>query len=166
MDVQQDQGFGDLNGNGNFEEANWRPSLDAVANCVSAWSSRHLSYGAKGLISKALALVRVWYMASMLRIPGCARAELNRSISFWLVCFLFFFRGKVDLVSCAVVIQPRGCGGFGIVSAHLKSWALLLQWVKRFWASSHGWRLFFWYWTQAVFRASPVEVVASRFAST
>ena len=62
-----------------------------------------------------------------------------------------------------MVIQSRSCGGFGIAAAHLKSQALLLQWVKRFWAASYGWRLFLVYWTQSVFRASPAEVLASPF---
>ena len=53
-------------GNGNLDEANWCPCVDAVAKCVSAWSSRHLLYGGRALISNALALARVWYMATLL----------------------------------------------------------------------------------------------------
>ena len=37
--------FGTFIGNSCMEEANWRPCVDAVANCVSAWSGRRLSYG-------------------------------------------------------------------------------------------------------------------------
>ena len=76
----------------------------------------------------------------------------------------FFWRGKIDLVARTVVVRPRSCGGFGLVSARLKSQALLVQWVKRFWSSSYGWRLFFTYWTQAVFRVPPVEVLVSPFS--
>ena len=121
---------------GNLEEPNWCPVIDAVAKCVSAWSNRNLSYGGRALISNALALARVWYMATMFPIPGWVLGKLNRII------FPFFWKGKKDLVARAVVIQSRSCGGFGIVATHLKSQALLLQWIKRFWAASYGWRLF------------------------
>ena len=63
-----------------MEEANWCPRIDAVAKCVSAWSSRNLSYGGRALISNALALARVWYMATILPIPGWALGKLNRII--------------------------------------------------------------------------------------
>ena len=134
------------------------PLIDVVVKSVSAWNSRNLSYGGRALISNGLALSRVWYMATMLPIPGWAVGKLNRII------FPFFWKGENDLVSRAVVIQFRSCGGFGIVATHLKSQALLLQWIKRFWASSYGWRLFLVYWTQSVFRVSPAEVFASPFS--
>ena len=57
---------------------NWCPCVDEVPKCVLAWSSRHLSYGGRALISNALALARVWYMATLL--PGPALVKLNRII--------------------------------------------------------------------------------------
>ena len=150
--------LGTFIGNGNLEEANCCSRVDAVAKCVSAWSSHNLSYGESALISNALALARVWYTATMLPIPGWTLGKLKRII------FPFFWKGKKDLVARAMVIQSRSCGGFGIVATHLKSQALLLQWIKRFWAASYGWRLFLVYWTQSVSRASPGELLASPFS--
>ena len=75
--------LGTFIGNGNLEEPNWCPLIDAVAKCVSAWSSRNLSYGGRALISNALAPARVWYMATMLPIPGWALGKLNRIIFFF-----------------------------------------------------------------------------------
>ena len=72
--------LGTFIGNGNLDEANWCPCVDAVAKGVSAWSSRHLSYGGRALISNALALARVWYMATLLPIPGWTLGKLNRII--------------------------------------------------------------------------------------
>ena len=143
--------LGTFIGNGSQNDANWCPCVDAVAKCVLAWSSRHLLYGGRALICNALALARVWYMATMLPIPGWSLGKLNR------ITFPFFWKGKKDLVARAVVIQSRSCGGFGIVATHLKSQAVLIQWIKRFWATSYGWRLFLVYWTQSVIRASPRE---------
>ena len=116
--------LGTFIGNGCMEGTNFRPRVDAVANCVSAWSGRRLSYG-KALVCNALALARVWYITTMFPIPGWALVELNRII------FSIFWRGTIDLVARAVVIRPRSCGGFGLVSARLKSQARLVQWVKR-----------------------------------
>ena len=149
--------LGTFIGNGNLEEANWRPRVEAVARCIATWKSRNLSYAGRPLISNALALARVWYMATMFPIPAWALGKLNRII------FSFFWKGKKDLVARAVVIQPRSHGGFGVISAHLKSGALLLQWIRRFRVSSHGWRLFFAYWTKSFLRASPADVLAFIF---
>ena len=41
--------------------------------------------------------------------------------------------------------------------------ALLLQWIRRFRVSSHGWRLFIAYWAKSFLHASPVEVLAFPF---
>ena len=86
-----------------------------------------------------------------------ALGKLNRII------FPFFWKGKKDLVARAVVIHSRSSGGLGIDATHLKSQALLVQWIKRFWAT-YGWRLFLVYWTQFVFRASPGEVLTPPFS--
>ena len=64
------------------------PLIDAAAKCVSAWSSRNLSYGERALISNALALARVWYMATILPIPGWALGKLDQII------FPFFLEGQ------------------------------------------------------------------------
>jgi len=52
-----------------LEEANWRPRIDAVSNCLSSWRTRSLSYQGKALVINALVLSRVWYVASLLHMP-------------------------------------------------------------------------------------------------
>ena len=72
------------------------------------------------------------------------------------------FQEKQKRLGCPCrKIQFRSCGKFGVVSAHLKSRDLLLQWIRRFRASSHGWRLIFAYWAKSFLRASRAEVLAS-----
>ena len=46
-------------GNGNLEEENWRPLINAVKKCLHSWRGRSLSYSGKALIVNALALSRV-----------------------------------------------------------------------------------------------------------
>ena len=64
-------------GNSNLEEKNWRPRINAVEKCVNSWRSRSPSYSGKALIVNALALSRVWYIASLISMPDWIAYELN-----------------------------------------------------------------------------------------
>lgn len=44
---------------GNLDEDNWRPRIDAVANTLSSWRQRILSFRGRALVINALALSRV-----------------------------------------------------------------------------------------------------------
>jgi len=80
-----------------LEEANWRPRIDAVENCLSSWRSRSLSYQGNALVINALAFSRVWYVASLIHKPPMVLNELNT------LCFRFFWSGKRDGCSCCCV---------------------------------------------------------------
>ena len=56
---------------------NWRPRIEAVENCLSSWRSGSSSYGGKALVVNALALSRIWYIASLVHMPPWVLAELN-----------------------------------------------------------------------------------------
>ena len=64
-------------GNGNLDEENWRPRIETVERCLKSWRSRALSYSGKAIVINALALSRIWYVASLVFFPPWARAELN-----------------------------------------------------------------------------------------
>ena len=144
-------------GNGNLDEANWRPRIDAVEKCLSSWRSRSLSYKGKALVLNALALSRIWYVASLISMPPWVLAELNT------LSYNFFWSGKKDLVARAVVCQPTDCGGFSVVNISYKISALLVQWVRRLICSPNTWvsLLTFWYFDR--FGASLLEVFSSPF---
>ena len=74
----------------------------------------------------ALALSRVWYVASLVHMPAWVLKELNT------LAFSFFWKGKCDLVSRSVVVQPTLFGGFSVVKVKFKVWSLVAQWIKRF----------------------------------
>lgn len=96
-------------GHGNLEEANWRPRIDAVERCLNSWRSCSLLLSGKALIINALALSRIWYVASLIFMPPWVCRELNK------IVFNFFWSGKRDLVARNVVIQPPDLGGFSVV---------------------------------------------------
>ena len=127
-------------GPGDLESANWRPRLDAVANVLSSWRQRSLSYGGRALVINSLALSRFWYVASLVPVPDWVYAELLKLV------FSFFWGGKRDLVARAVVFQPPTAGGFSVADPRLKVSSLLVQWVRRLAVSPNSWVSFLSYW--------------------
>ena len=139
-------------GVGDLGKANWRPRITAVENVLASWRQRQLSFHGKALVINALALFRVWYVASLVHMPAWVLKELNT------LAFNFFWKGKRDLVSRSVVVQPSLFGGFSVVNVKFKVWALVAQWVKRFASSPSSWSTFMEYWFNSCFNASPVDV--------
>ena len=142
-------------GPGNLEEENWRPRITAVENALNSWRQRSLSYRGKALVINALALSRVWYVASLIHVPRWVGAELNTLI------FKFFWSGKRDLVARRVVVQPFCLGGFSVVDFHCKVSALHVQWVRRFVSSPSSWVSFMVFWFSSVLAAPPHAVFSS-----
>ena len=141
-------------GVGDLEADNWRPRIDAVERVLNSWRSRSLSFRGKALVVNALALSRVWYVASLVHMPPWVLKELSS------LAFSFFWSGKRDLVSRSVVVQSSLFGGFSVVDVKLKVWALLGQWVRRFASSSSGWVSFMSFWFNFHFGASPLDVLS------
>ena len=142
-------------GVGDLDEDNWRPRVNAVDKVLSSWRSRSLSLRGKALVINALALSRIWYVASLVHMPPCIMRELCSLV------FNFFWSGKRDLVSRAVVVQSPLLGGFSVVDVRLKVWSLLGQWVKRFASSRSGWVSFMSFWFDLCLSASPLDVFSS-----
>ena len=139
-------------GAGDLEEVNWRPRIIAVDNVLSSWRQRQLLFHGRALVINALALSRVWYVASLVHMPEWVLKELNTLV------YKFFWKGKRDLVSRSVVVQPSLFGGFSVVSVKFKVWSLVAQWVKRFASSPAGWTAFMSYWFHSCLDATPVDV--------
>ena len=139
-------------GFGNLDEANWHPRIDAVERCLNSWRSRSLSFSGKALIINALALARIWYVASLVPMPLWVLSELNK------IVFNFFWSGKWDLVTRNVLFHPYDSGGFSVVSIRFKVHSLLAQWVRRLSVNPNGWVYLLTYWLLDRFGASPAKV--------
>ena len=142
-------------GPGNLEESNWRPRIEAVEHVLNSWRQRSLSFKGKALVVNALALARVWYVASLIHVPEWVVAEINKLI------FKFFWSGKRDLVARKVVVQPFCNGGFGMVDVRSKISALHVQWVRRYVTSPSSWSVLFSYCFLDRFGASPLTVLST-----
>lgn len=144
-------------GLGNLEEDNWRPRIDAVDRVLKSWRSRVLSFRGKSLVINALALSRVWYVASLIHMPAWVLKELSS------LAFSFFWSGKRELVSRTTVVQSPLFGGFSVVDIKLKVCSLLGQWVRRFVSSPSSWVTFMSYWFRDKLDASPFEVFSDPY---
>ena len=67
------------------------------------------------LVINALALSRIWHVASLVHMPPWVLRMLNS------VIFDFFWKTKCELVSRAVVVQPPSLGGFSVVKVKLEA---------------------------------------------
>ena len=67
---------------GDLEEDNWRPRITAVDNVLKSWRARSLSFRGKSLVIKALALSRIWYVASLIHMPPWVLIELSTLVFF------------------------------------------------------------------------------------
>ena len=149
--------LGVILGPGNVEEDNWRPRITAVENVLASWKGRTLSFRGRALVINALALSRVWYVASLVHMPSWVLSELCKLV------FNFFWKGKKDLVARSVVVQCSLFGGFSVVDVKLKTWSLIVQWIRRLVLSPAGWSLFLDYWCDSLFGVSSVVVFSRPF---
>ena len=66
-------------GLGNLEEDNWGPRICAVEKTLLSWRQRNLSLRGKALVINALALSRIWYVASVVHMPPWVLRMLKRA---------------------------------------------------------------------------------------
>ena len=131
-------------GPGNLDDDNWKPRIAAVENTLSSWCQRILSFQGPALVINALALSRVWYVASLIHMPPWVFGEPLRLV------FSFFWKGKKDLVARAVVVQALSVGGFSVVDVKLNLQLLLVQCVRRFVTVQSSWSAFVHFWFHSV----------------
>ena len=141
-------------GLGDLEESNWRPRIDAVHNVLASWRQRTLSLQGRSLVINALALARVWYVASLIYMPPWALKELNSLV------FGFLWKGRCELVARSCVTQPPLFGGLSIINVKLKVWSLVVQWIKRYASSPASWTSFMAFWFRSRFNLSPLQVLS------
>ena len=112
-------------------------------------------YYGKALIVNALALSRVWYIASLIPMPDLVASELNTLV------VSFFWSGKRDFVARDVVHHSTREGGFGVVSVRDKVHALLAQWVRRYATAPNAWAHMMTFWLFDRFGVDPQTVLAT-----
>ena len=87
-------------GAGDLVKDNWQPRIDAVAKVLSSWRARSLSFRGKALVINALALSRIWYVAS----SSTCRPVLHTNSVLWYLTF--FGVGRRTLSPVLFLFSP------------------------------------------------------------
>ena len=92
---------------GNLEEDNWLPRIDVVDRVLKSWRSHVLFFRGKALVINALALSRIWYVASLIHMPAWVLKELLfwRFLSFGVANVTLFFAPPFRFPLSLVVSQ-------------------------------------------------------------
>ena len=75
--MRYDKGSWNFFGFGDLDAANWNPHIDAVSKCLTSWRMHSLSYRGRAIVANALALSRIWYVASLVHMPSWVLKKLN-----------------------------------------------------------------------------------------
>ena len=141
-------------GNGNLEEENWRPLINAVEKRLHSWRGRSLSYSGKAPIVNALALSRVSYIPSLI----CMLIGLHPSSTL----LSFFSSGAANVTWLPDVVHHSTLqGSLGVVSFRYKVHALLAQWVRRYATAPNVWAPMMTFWLFDRFGVDPQTVLAT-----
>ena len=79
-------------GNGNHEHDIWSPRIQSFSNVLLSWRQRSLSFQGKALVSNALALSGLWYVASIVPMPDGPSKKSIRS------CLISFGEARRSLL--------------------------------------------------------------------
>ena len=74
----------------------------------------------------ALALSRVWYVASLVHVPPWVSSDLCK------LAFDISWKGKRDVVPSSLIVEPTFAGSFNVFDVKLKVWSLIVQWSSVF----------------------------------
>lgn len=111
-------------------EKNWSPVIEKFKNKLSVWKAKHLSFGGRLTLIKAILSSLPLYYLSLFKAPvkvinkleGIRRrfqwgGSLNERKNHW--------------VAWDVVINPKDYGGLGVGSLHMANLSLLAKWWWR-----------------------------------
>ena len=84
---------------GNLKEENWRPRITAVENVLKSWRQQALSFRGRALVINALALSRVWYVASLVHMPNWVKCKVWSLVAQWVRRFVSSSACWVSLAS-------------------------------------------------------------------
>ena len=105
----------------NFEE-----KLITLKNILKQWTTRNLSLIGRICIVKTLAISKLVYNASVLKVPPNFAEKVND------VCFKFIWNFKPDKVKRQTIVLPVDKGGLNVVNFTTLDKSLKAAWVKRF----------------------------------
>ena len=105
----------------NFEE-----KLVTLRNILNQWTARNLTLIGRICIVKTLAISKLVYNTSVLKVPPNFAEKVND------ICFQFIWNYKPDKVKRQTIVLPVDKGGLNMVDFTILDKSLKAAWVKRF----------------------------------
>ena len=105
----------------NFEE-----KLVTLRNILNQWTARKLTYIGSICIVKTLAISKLVYNTSVLKVPANFAEKVND------ICFQFIWNYKPDKVKRQTIVLPVDKGGLNMFDSTILDKSLKDVWVKRF----------------------------------
>ena len=105
----------------NFEER-----LVTLKNVLNLWTTRNLTLIGRICIVKTLAISKLVYNTSVLKVPQNFAEKVND------ICFKFIWNFKPDKVKRQTIVLPVDKGGLNVVDFTILDKSLKAAWVKRF----------------------------------
>ena len=105
----------------NFEER-----LVTLKNVLNLWTTRNLTLIGRICIVKTLAISKLVYNTSVLKVPQNFAEKVND------ICFKFIWNFKPDKVKRQTIVLPVDKGGLNMVDFTILDKSLKAAWVKRF----------------------------------
>ena len=115
---------------------NFEPKLIKMKQLLSSWKCRKLSIKGKITVINTLAISKLIYLASIIKVPENVFTEVKQII------LDFLWDGKPAKIAYATLIQGIEQGGLKLVDFETKVKSLLLNWVRRLCDESNGkWKI-------------------------
>lgn len=111
---------------------NFEPKLIKIKHLLSSWKCRKLSIKGKITVINTLAISKLIYLASIIKVPDTVFTEVKQLI------VDFLWEGKTAKIAYSTLIQGIEQGGLKLVDLETKVKSLRLAWVKRLCDDSAG----------------------------
>ena len=115
---------------------NFEPKLIKMKQLLSSWKCRKLSIKGKITVINTLAISKLIYLASIIKVPNTVFEEVKKMV------IDFLWEGKVAKIAYSTLIQGVEKGGLKLIDFETKVKSLQLSWVRRLCDDSAGkWKL-------------------------
>ena len=122
-----------VNGNENDHyKLNFEPKLTKMKQLFASWKCRKLSIKGKITVINTLAISKLIYLASIIKVPDTVFTEVKKLI------LDFIWEGKPAKIAYSTLIQGIEQGGLKLVDLETKVKSLRLTWIRRLCDKSAG----------------------------
>ena len=106
-------------------DLNWNPVITKIVRSLNMWKQRNLTILGKTTVINCIALSKLWYLGTVLRMPQEKIYLIEKEV------YSFLWNGKRSRVNKFMVQCQKDTGGLHVPNIKLKIMALKLQWFTK-----------------------------------